>query len=80
MNFQLYPTRRHLFVIDWKSKAHTRLYLYANKVGISLSNNWGGQLENPIHIGFYWSDFRKLGLRWMWHRNGKTFSSLDRKR
>lgn len=75
MNFQWRPTRWHLFVIDWKSKAHTRLYLYLDAGGISLSNNWGGQLDNPMHAGVYWRQFWKYGLRWIWQRNGKTFGS-----
>lgn len=68
MNFYWKPTCRHIFMVKFPSKTHGALFLYADKGGISLGNNWGGQLQNPIHAGVYWSHFWKHGIRAMFHR------------
>lgn len=68
-----------MFMACWKSTNHQRLYLYGHPWhGISLVNNWGGQLDNPIHAGIYWGNFWKYGVRWMYH-NAYTGAALGSK-
>lgn len=64
MSFHWKPTRWHLFVIDFKSKKHQRIYVYLEpRGGIYFGNNWGGQLANPIWGGLSWRYFFKHGIR-----------------
>jgi hypothetical protein len=57
---------RPLILKEFSSKRFTRLYLYYDRGVIMITNNFGGQLQNYLRIGVYWSEWWKYGFRFLW--------------